>query len=642
MYPFRFKMILIIICILFIGLVVRLYQLQIQECDNYRGISKNRRISSYPLEAARGSIYDRNGKTLAMDHHSFDASVQYKSLLYCHIVYNHATIPRINEIPAHKKTTKACIECHEKQDVWLKKICKILGAPQSALLERTKQIVEKVERLKQNVEQKTGRPTRVKEEMDYHSLISDIPWEKVVQIETQQDTSSGIRIIPRPERIYPEQKLASHVLGYLGRLNEKEWKEQSSKWNNFILHSCFTGSDTASFLYDGYAENDLIGRSGVEAYFEEELKGMRGKRFEETVCKNTQIEKVILERPPVAGNNLYLTIDSQIQASTEKALGKNFGAIIVMDPWTGEILSMASSPRFNPNTVNEDFNKLNKQHLKPFMNRAIQGALPPGSTFKVITAMAALSTGRISNATSIDCRGHTNYHEIQFKCWLDSGHGPTTIEDALPYSCNVFFFDTAKILGGDLLYTWAKKFCVGDKTGIDIVHERGGNIPKLKNTATAMNVAIGQGALLTTPLQMVRVYAAIANGGSLVQPHVLLKITNGDGETIRTGVPGNVPKLSLQPAMLYTIRTALHEVITRGTAKHTGLDLYKVAGKTGTAETGRAKDNHAWFIGYAPYDNPKYCFAILIEHTPGHGAEIAGPIARELLADLFPEIEQSS
>ena len=641
MYPFRFKMILIIICLLFIGLVVRLYQLQIQECDNYRGISKNRRISSYPLEATRGTIYDRNGKTLAIDHYSFDASVQYKSLLYCHIVYNHATIPRINEIPTHKKTTKTCIVCHEKQDVWLNKICKILDTKQSALLERTKQIVEKVERLKQNVEQKTGRTTRVKEEMDYHALFSDIPWEKVVQIETQQDISSGIRIIPRPERVYPEEKLASHVLGYLGRLNEKEWKEQAAKWNNFILHSYFTGSDTASLLYDGYAENDLIGRSGVESYYEEELKGMRGKRFEETVCINTQIEKVILERPPVAGNNLYLTIDSQIQASTEKALGKNFGAIIVMDPWTGEILSMASSPRFNPNTVNEDFTKLNKQHLKPFMNRAIQAAMPPGSTFKVITAMAALSTGRISNETSIDCRGHTNYHEIQFKCWLNTGHGPTTIEDALPYSCNVFFFDTAKILGGDLLYAWAKKFCIGDKTGIDISHERGGNIPKIKSTATAMNVAIGQGALLTTPLQMIRVYAAIANGGTLVQPHVKLKITNGDGETIQTGVPGNVQKLSLQPGMLSTIRTALHGVVTRGTAKHTGLDLYKVAAKTGTAETGRAKDNHAWLIGYAPYDNPKYCFAILIEHTPGHGAEIAGPIAKELLADLFPVIEPS-
>lgn len=642
MYPFRFKMILVIICILFVGIAVRLYQLQINECDNYRGISKNRRISSYPLEATRGTIFDRNGKTLAMDHHSFDASVQYKNLLYCHIVYNRVAIPRVSEMPVHKKATKACIECHEKQDVWLDKICQILGAPQSALLERTKQIVEKVERLKQNVEQKAGRATRIKEEMDYHPLISDVPWEKVVQIETKQDLSSGIRIVPRPERVYPEQKLASHVLGYLGRLNEKEWKEQSSKWNNFTLQSNFTGSNTSSLLYDGYAENDLIGRSGVEAYFEEELKGMRGKRFEETVCKNTQIEKVILERPPVAGNNLYLTIDSKIQAYTEKALGKNFGAIVVMDPWTGEILSMASSPRFNPNTVNEDFTKLNKQHLKPFLNRAIQGALPPGSVFKVITAIAALSTNRISNQTNFDCRGHTNYHDIQFKCWLDSGHGPTTIENALPYSCNVFFFETAKVLGGDLLYTWAKKFGIGDKTGIDISYERGGNIPKLKNTATAMNVSIGQGALLTTPLQMIRVYAAIANGGALVQPHVLLKITNSDGETIRTGATSNVQKLPLQPAILYTIRTALHEVITRGTAKRTGLDIYKVAGKTGTAETGRVKDNHAWFIGYAPYDDPKYCFAILVEHTPGHGAEIAGPIAKELLSDLFPEINQSS
>lgn len=642
MYPFRFKMILVIICILFVGIAVRLYRLQINECDNYRGISKNRRISSYPLEATRGTIFDRNGKTLAMDHHSFDASVQYKNLLYCHIVYNRVAIPRVSEMPVHKKATKACIECHEKQDVWLNKICQILGAPQSSLLERTKQIVEKVERLKQNVEQKAGRATRIKEEMDYHPLISDVPWEKVVQIETKQDLSSGIRIVPRPERVYPEQKLASHVLGYLGRLNEKEWKEQSSKWNNFTLQSNFTGSNTSSLLYDGYAENDLIGRSGVESYFEEELKGMRGKRFEETVCKNTQIEKVILERPPVAGNNLYLTIDSKIQAYTEKALGKNFGAIVVMDPWTGEILSMASSPRFNPNTVNEDFTKLNKQHLKPFLNRAIQGALPPGSTFKVVTAVAALSTNRISNLTNFDCCGHTNYHEIQFKCWLDGGHGPTTIENALPYSCNVFFFETAKVLGGDLLYTWAKKFCIGDKTGIDISHERGGNLPKLKNTATAMNVAIGQGALLTTPLQMIRVYAAIANGGTLVQPHVLLKITNSEGETIRTGATSNVQKLPLQPAILYTIRTALHEVITRGTAKRTGLDIYKVAGKTGTAETGRTKDNHAWFIGYAPYDDPKYCFAILVEHTPGHGAEIAGPIAKDLLSDLFPEINQSS
>lgn len=156
-----------------------------------------------------------------------------------------------------------------------------------------------------------------------------------------------------------------------------------------------------------------------------------------------------------------------------------------------------------------------------------------------------------------------------------------------------------------------------------------------------MNVAIGQGALLTTPLQLVRLYAAIANGGTLVQPHILSKITNSQGETVRTFNPENEQKLSIQPAIISTLRTALQDVVVRGTAKDKGLDIYKIAGKTGTAETGRHKDNHAWFVGYAPYDNPRYCFVVLVEHTPGHGGDIAGPIARELASYLFPEINHA-
>lgn len=157
-----------------------------------------------------------------------------------------------------------------------------------------------------------------------------------------------------------------------------------------------------------------------------------------------------------------------------------------------------------------------------------------------------------------------------------------------------------------------------------------------------MNVAIGQGALLTTPLQLVRAYAVIANGGTLVQPHLLLKITNSRGETVRSFQSENTQKLQIPPAIISTLRMALQDVVTRGTAKDKGLDIYKVAGKTGTAETGRHKDNHAWFVGYAPYDNPQYCFAILVEHTSGHGGDIAGPIATELMSYLFPEMNPAS
>lgn len=642
MYPFRFKIILIIFVLPFIGIVVRLFQLQIIESDKYKGISKTRRITSYPLDSVRGSIFDRHGNVLAVDQHTFDISVQYKNLLYSAVTYNNNAISRIHEMEVHKKTKKSCGECHENQEVWLKKLSQLLHIPPKKLLEGANQVIERVEKLKQNMEQKYGRAIRIREETDFYPVASNVDWEKVIQIEIDQDNFPGIRITPRPKRIYPEQELASHILGYMSKLNEDEWKVHSSNWNNFILASSSAGNDTASLLYDGYAKNDTVGRAGVEAQYEEELRGLRGKRFEEIICKNTQIEKTVLERPPIPGNNLYLTLDSQIQAHAEKSLGKNLGAIIVMDPWTGEILAMASNPRFNPNTIDRDFSKLIRHPSKPFLNRAVQGALPPGSIFKLITATAALSSNCITTQSTFECPGYTKYKNIVFKCWSDYGHGLVTIEDAIPYSCNVFFFEMAKMLGGDTLYAWAKKFGIGEKTGIDLPHEKSGNMPRLTTTASTMNVAIGQGALLTTPLQLVRAYAAVANGGTLVQPHLLLKITNSQGETVRTFQSENKQKLHIQPPIISILRIALQDAVIRGTAKDKGLDVYKVAGKTGTAETGRHKDNHAWFVGYAPYDNPQYCFAILVEHTPGHGGDIAGPIARELMSYLFPEINEAS
>ncbi len=642
MRPDRFRIILAVFILFFIGIVIRLFQLQIVESDKYKGISKNRRIATYPLEAARGTIFDRNGKILATDQHTFDISVQYKNLLYSHIKQGNKVVQRILNMEVHRKSKKSCSECHENQDTWIEEIASLLKIPGSKLLDSARQIIERVEKLKQNVEQKSGRATRIKEETDYYPIVSDVAWEKVIQIEINQSNFSGVRVIPKPKRVYPEQGLASHVLGYMSRLREDEWKEHSEEWSNFILNSHIIGTDTTSFLYDGYAKDDYIGRAGIETQYEEELHGLRGKRFEEITCKNTQVEKVILERPPVSGNNIHLTLDSQIQAYAEKSLGTNQGTIIIMNPWTGEILAMASNPGFNPNTVNEDFNRLISHPDKPFLNRAIQGALPPGSTFKIITATAAMDLNHIHAQTALKCYGYTNYKNITFKCWSDTGHGLVTIEDAIPYSCNVFFFEVAKILGGDSLYAWSKNFAFGEKTGIDLPYEKKGNVPKMTTVASAMNVAIGQGALLTTPLQLARAYAAIANGGFLVQPRILLKRTNSQGDILWTFRPENKQKLSVRPDILNTLRLSLQEVITRGTAKNKGLEIYKVAGKTGTAETGRQKDNHAWFVGYAPYDNPQYCFVVLVEHTPGHGAEVAGPIVRELMSYLFPEIDQAS
>lgn len=204
MYPYRFKITLIIFIVFFIGIVVRLFQLQIVESNKYKGISKNRRIATYPLEATRGTIFDRNGKILAVDQHTFDITVQYKNLLYYYVRDNNA-VSRIAGMKAHKNAKKTCGECHENQDAWVKKLSQLLGIPQNKLLSHAKQVVEKVERLKQNVEQKSGRITRIKEEADYYPIASDVAWEKVIQIEINQNNYPGIRITPRPKRIYPSR-----------------------------------------------------------------------------------------------------------------------------------------------------------------------------------------------------------------------------------------------------------------------------------------------------------------------------------------------------------------------------------------------------------------------------------------------------
>lgn len=642
MYPVRNKIIFVIFLLFIFCIVARLFYLQIVESSKYKGISKTRRIRSYPLEAVRGTIFDRHGEVLAIDHHAFDISVKYKNLLYCYIAYGKNTVQRITELKAHKNTKKSCKECHEELEVWLNNLSRALNTSRDKILRNSRRAVKKVELIKKNMEKKFGRPILVKEENGYYPVVPDVALEKALQIEIEKDKFPGVRITTRSKRVYPEQETASHVLGYMGKLTEKEWEEYSEKWDNFVLDSSRSADENPLLLYDGYAKDDLIGRTGVEAKFEGELHGMRGKRFEEIICKNTQIEKVVLERPPVPGNDLYLTIDSKIQAHAEKVIGKNRGVIIVMEPWTGEIIALANNPRFNPNTFNKDFSRLNRDSAKPLLNRAIQGALPPGSIFKTITAVAAMSENNINTYTDFECNGYTNYKNIIFRCWSNRGHGLITIEDAIPFSCNVFFFETAKRLERELFYNWAKKFGIGEETGIDLLFEKAGNLPEIKTTATAMNLAIGQGALLTTPIQLIRVYAAIANGGTLVQPHIMLKLTNKNGEVLKTFNSGKERKINIRPDILKIVQKSLQEVVTRGTAKNKGLEVYKVAGKTGTAETGRKNDNHAWFVGYVPYDKPQYAFLILVEHTPEHGGTIAGPIARELLSFLYPELEQSS
>ncbi len=305
-----------------------------------------------------------------------------------------------------------------------------------------------------------------------------------------------------------------------------------------------------------------------------------------------------------------------------------------MDPWNGEVIAMAAFPRYNLNTLNKDYSTLSRNPQKPFLNRPIQSVLPPGSVFKIVTAIAALEENKIDENTQFACYGSLKVGGSRFRCFSKYGHGLLNVEEAIQYSCNIFFFEAAKVLGGSLLKKWADKLGLGNTTNIDLAYEKKGNMPESKSMSQTVNLSIGQGAMLVTPIQITRMIAMIANGGWYIRPHILQKLTDYNGNIILNNKHKPAERIDISEKNLDIIKRSLRRVVTDGTAKRTGLHELRVAGKTGTTQTAHDDINHAWFVGYAPFKNPKYCFTVVIEHTEGHGAEVAGPVVKNLLTQL--------
>ena len=387
----------------------------------------------------------------------------------------------------------------------------------------------------------------------------------------------------------------------------------------------------------GFLGDILIGKTGIESYYNMILSGNPGERYEEITYENSRAGKIILERPPEAGEDISLTIDINIQRIAREALGDLRGAVVVMDPWNGEIIAMASNPGFNLNTFNKHYNHIVNDKNKPLLNRPIQSALPPGSTFKIVTAVAALTEKIVTGNQLFKCYGQGGGH-TRFRCSSKYGHGMLSVEKAIHHSCNVYFFKVADEMGGELLHKWGKLFGFGELSMIDIPYERKGILPKPKSVSESKNISIGQGRLLATPVQVTRMIAIIANGGKKVRPHVIGDINNTDSVEMQDDTDGE-NTLKIPKSVLAIVRNGLAKVTTEGTGRNMGIEEYLVAGKTGTAETHRKNDNHTWFTGFAPYNNPKYCFTVLVEHSPLHAAEATAPVLRPVLAALFPEIE---
>jgi penicillin-binding protein 2 len=494
--------------------------------------------------------------------------------------------------------------------------------------------VKRVEKTKDAVERRNKKKVHIKEETIPYSIATDVPWEIVARIETDMSSQRDIQVNTKPVRWYSHGGSAPHIIGYVGKLDEKETDSHNfkKKWFDGLGKDSKFESDY--FIYKALLTDTLVGKSGIEKVYNSRLMGIPGERFEEITLDNLMVNKIILEKPPIPGNSIFLTIDSRIQRIAEKALDGKNGSIVLMDPWNGEIIAMATSPRYNLNTFNKDYKTLIKNPDKPFINRPIQSTLPPGSTFKVVTALAALQENKINEKTNFTCSGSIRLGTGIFRCHSKHGHGLMNIEEGIQYSCNVFFFETAKKLGGPLLKEWARRFGLGSVTGIEIPYEKKGNIPKSRAMYETLNLSIGQGALLVTPVQFARIMAIIANGGWYVKPHLLQKITDYKGNVLLSNNLKPTERINISAKNLDIVRRSLQKVVEAGTGRRTGLNKFRVAGKTGTAQTVHEDKNHAWFSGYVPFENPKYCFTAVIEHTAGHGASEAGPVIRKLLSEL--------
>lgn len=472
-------------------------------------------------------------------------------------------------------------------------------------------------------------------------LKRDIGRDTMARLLSHQYDLPGILIQISPLRNYINDETAAHLIGYLGEISF---------------------SEIDSNRYPKKRSGDLVGRYGIEKTFENELSGDTGFQIVQ-VSATGQIMRVLGSESPKPGNNVYLTIDLDVQRTAESLLKDNTGAVVAVDATNGDVLALASSPTYDQNAfiggiTNAKWNELINDPERPMHNKAIQGEYPPGSTFKIITAMAGLEEGVVTEHTTSFCPGQYQFGNRSFRCWKKGGHGTKKVIEALAESCDVYFYHLGKQLGVDRIAWYARACGLGVKTGIDLSHEAGGLIPTAAwkkrrfgvswQAGETLPIAIGQGYNLTTPLQMAMLYAGIANGGKIFKPQILKTVQGVEGAPVYTPEPEIRFRMPASERTLAIIREGLRQVVNdrRGTAYAFVHSPYvEICGKTGTAEVISRKDKkdidtserasrkykpHAWFVGYAPADSPKIAVSVIVEHG-WHGSSTAGPIAKEII-----------
>lgn len=475
----------------------------------------------------------------------------------------------------------------------------------------------------------------------YYPLVvaSGITRDQMEFLEENRLSLSGVNIEMKPVRAYANGVLGAHLLGYIGEISENE---------------------LSSERYAEYNAGDYVGKSGIEKAWESFLHGSDGGRQIEVDARGRFL-RTVEETESSVGDSVVLTIDLEMQKAAEQALGEQAGAAVAMDVNTGEVLTFASSPDFDPTLFSGRMpHDIWKGYLEdkrhPLENKALRGMYPPGSTFKIVTAIAGLEEGLIDQHSAVDCPGYYKFGNSTFKCWEKKGHGHVELRKALRESCDVYFYKLAERLGVDRIAKYAKLLALGAPLGVGLDHEKGGVIPtmewKLKRfgkkwyQGETLSVGIGQGYVLATPLQLAAMIATVANEGTVYKPHLVKKVVDFDGKVLKEYAPQVLNRITLKPETYRLVKEGLFAVVNepRGTGGMARLYEVKVAGKTGSSQVVKLRDSrggvpyqfrdHALFVAFAPYEKPEIAVSVIVEHGE-HGGSAAAPIAGRILRAYF-------
>jgi penicillin-binding protein 2 len=584
-----------IIGIVLFGIIIaRLFYLQIISHDHYTTLSEDNRVNILPIPPIRGLIYDRNGVLLAQNLPSFSLEL----------------------VPEHIDNLQETLE-HLQQ-----------------LIDISPDELKRFHELRKKKRRFEGIPLRFR--------LNEV---ERARIAVNQDRLPGVEVNAELTRHYPQGEVASHIIGYVGRINEQELETLDASRYSATRH---------------------IGKVGVERSYEEQLHGEVGFQRVETNAQGRIVNADPEERTlPVPGQHLYLTIDTKVQKVAEQAFADNNGALVAIDPRNGEVIAFVSMPTYDPNLfVNgidrKTYSELRDSPERPLFNRALQGQYPPGSTIKPLIGLAGLEENLIRPGEALKCPGYymLKNDERRYRDWKKEGHGQTNLTKAIVESCDVYFYDLSLVLTIDRMEKYLGLFGVGSQTGIDLRGEASGLLPSREWKRRAHRLpwfpgetlitGIGQGFTLTTPLQLAEITATLASNGQRITPRVLHSIRDPLYSELELRDSPQAEKIPIKnPQNWQVIIDAMTEVVhgLRGTARGISHNMpYKMAGKTGTAQVfGIAQDeeydeekiakklrDHALFIAFAPVDEPRIAVAVIVENG-GSGSSAAAPIARQVI-----------